>query len=249
MGVNGAGRKNTTDAELNLHPLFVRSMGSLFQPSGLVGTLRWTRFLPDEKSGKESPKAGPSPALWNPPRRYEAAWCVLLFSALVPVGSHRWRGSSAESACSSDKSYFHCQGLTLVSRCSQLSRAWLPAAGTPLLQGRPGDENHTAIGPAAMVAWCGGTNRGHSKGDGPNIGLTHSQPRTPGRYLGGKALGGFSSLLPGQKGPLAGSVPARLAGWNRARRSQSLSLPCGQPALFTQGSLKTGHTAKKRIQI
>ena len=35
MGVNGAGRKNTPDAELNLHPLFVRSMGSLFQPSGL----------------------------------------------------------------------------------------------------------------------------------------------------------------------------------------------------------------------
>ena len=29
---------------------------------------------------------------------------------------------------------FYCQGLTLVSRCSQLSRGWLPAAGTPLLQ-------------------------------------------------------------------------------------------------------------------
>ena len=39
MGVNGAGRKNTTDAELNLHPLFVRSMGSLFQPSGLAACL------------------------------------------------------------------------------------------------------------------------------------------------------------------------------------------------------------------
>ena len=35
-----------------------------------VGTLRWARFLNDEKSGKESPKAGPSPALWNPPRWY-----------------------------------------------------------------------------------------------------------------------------------------------------------------------------------
>ena len=198
-------------------------------------------FLPPE-SHQRPPKAGPSPALWNPPRRYEAAWCVLLFSALVPVGSHRWRGSSAESACSSDKSYFHCQGLTLVSRCSQLSRAWLPAAGTPLLQGRPGDENHTAIGPAAMVAWCGGTNRGHSKGDGPNIGLTHSQPRTPGRYLGGKALGGFSSLLPGQKGPLAGSVPARLAGWNRARRSQSLVsvCPAGSQLSLHKGATKQG---------
>ena len=39
MGVNGAGRKNTTDADLNLHPLFVRSMGSLFQPSGLAACL------------------------------------------------------------------------------------------------------------------------------------------------------------------------------------------------------------------
>ena len=34
----------------------------------LVGTLRWAQFLSDEKLGKESPKAGPSPALWNPPR-------------------------------------------------------------------------------------------------------------------------------------------------------------------------------------
>ena len=39
------------------------------RPAPLAGTLRWARFLPDEKSGKESPKAGPSPALWNPPRR------------------------------------------------------------------------------------------------------------------------------------------------------------------------------------
>ena len=39
MGVNGAGRKNTTDAELNLHPLFVRSMDYLFQPSGLAACL------------------------------------------------------------------------------------------------------------------------------------------------------------------------------------------------------------------
>ena len=36
----------------------------------LAGTLRWAQFLSDEKLGKESPKAGPSPALWNPPRRY-----------------------------------------------------------------------------------------------------------------------------------------------------------------------------------
>ena len=99
-------------------------------------------FLPPV-SHQRPPKAGPSPALWNPPRRYEAAWCVLLFSALVPVGSHRWRGSSAESACSSDKSYFHCQGLTLVSRCSQLSEARLPAAGTPHTGVRPWKQRHS----------------------------------------------------------------------------------------------------------
>ena len=29
---------------------------------------RWAQFLSDEKLGKESPKEGPSPSLWNPPR-------------------------------------------------------------------------------------------------------------------------------------------------------------------------------------
>ncbi len=46
-------------------------------------------FLPDEKVTKESPKAGPSPALWNPPRGTGCP-CVLLFAALGLVGSHRW---------------------------------------------------------------------------------------------------------------------------------------------------------------
>ena len=48
------------------------------------------------------------------------------------------------------------KGFTLVSRCSQLPDAWFPAAGTPLLQGRPGHGNHLAIGPAAqdsLVWW------------------------------------------------------------------------------------------------
>ena len=61
-----------------------------------------------------------------------------------------------ESTYFSDKYYFYCQGLTLVHRCSQLSVAWLPAAGTPLGQGRPGCGNHLAVGPAAqsgLVWW------------------------------------------------------------------------------------------------
>ena len=51
---------------------------------------------------------------------------------------------------------FYLQGLTLVSRCSQRPEARIPAAGTPLYQGRPGDGKHPAIGPAAqgnLVWW------------------------------------------------------------------------------------------------
>ena len=107
--------------------------------------------------------------------------------------------------------FFYHQGLTLESRCSQLSRARHPAAGTPLGQGRPGHGNCPAIGPAARIAWCGGRTRRHSKGDGPNLGLTQFQPRTPGRSLGGNALSGFWFLLTEQKEPPAGSVPTRLA--------------------------------------
>ena len=150
------------------------------KPAPPPGTLRWARFLPDEKSGKESPKAGPSPALWNPPRG-TGCTCVLLASALGLVGSHRWCGTSTESTCFSGRQCFYRQGLTLVSRCSQRS-----AAGTPLLQGRPGHGNRPTIGPAARIAWCGGTTRRHSKGDGPNLDLTQAQPRTPREVLRGE---------------------------------------------------------------
>ena len=103
--------------------------------------LRWARFLPDEKSGKESPKAGPSPALWNPPRGTGSP-CVLLVSALSLVGSHRWHGHSIEYACSLGSWHFFCQGLTLVSRCFQLTGAWFPAAGTPHTGVRPWKQGH-----------------------------------------------------------------------------------------------------------
>ena len=118
-------------------------------------SLRWGNFLTGQKVTKDPPKAGPSPALWNPPRGTGCA-CVLLFAALGLVGSHRWHGKTMGSACSSDEWCFYCQGLTLVSRCSQLSVTWLPAAGTPLYQSRPGDGKHPAIGPAAqgnLVWW------------------------------------------------------------------------------------------------
>ena len=142
------------------YPLVIRAevlslSGSWFSLSSQGGTLRWARFLNDEKSGEESPKAGPSPALWNPPRG-TASPCVLLVSALGIIGSHRWRRNSTESACFSVWSSFYCLGFTLVCNCSQLPEAWLPAAETPLFQGRPGHGNRPAIGPAAqgsLVGW------------------------------------------------------------------------------------------------
>ena len=175
-------------------------------PSALPGTLRWALFLSDEKEGKESPKAGPSPALWNPPRGTGSP-CVLLVSALGMIVSHRWRGTSTENTYFSSRQCFYRQGLTLVSRCSQLS-----AAGTPLLRGRPGHETCQAVGPAARLAWCAGSGRSHSKSDGPTIDLTQFQPRTPGRFLGGNALSGFSSILASQNGPQR-SVPGWGAGF------------------------------------
>ena len=126
-----------------------------FQAGQPGDALRWAPFLPDEKWGKESPKAGPSPALWNPPRGTGCP-CVLLFAPLGPARSHRWHGYSTECSCFSGRQHFYCQGLTLVCNCSQLPEAWLPAAGTPLLRGRPGHGNHPAIGPAAqgsLVWW------------------------------------------------------------------------------------------------
>ena len=56
------------------------------KPAPLAGTLRWARFLPDEKSGKESPKAGPSPALFPPPCGiHPAVRGVPAFSLFRPI--------------------------------------------------------------------------------------------------------------------------------------------------------------------
>ena len=126
-----------------------------WRPAPPVGTLRWGSFLTGQKVTKDPPKAGPSPALWNPPRG--TGWRVHLpFSALGPVGPHRCPGSSTEVGYFCGSLCAYSQGLTLVRRCSQRWAAWLPAAGTPLLQGRPGHRNHPTIGPVAqggLVWW------------------------------------------------------------------------------------------------
>ena len=60
-------------------PRFLRQ-----KPAPQPGTLRWGNFLTGQKVTKDPPKAGPSPALWNPPCWYR----VCLRSS--PVGP--WPG-------------------------------------------------------------------------------------------------------------------------------------------------------------
>ena len=118
-----------------------RSAGPHFSPMRNGGKNRQRRGLP--------PPCGIHPAVLG-------GTCTFLFSALGPARSHRWHGYSTECSCFSGRQHFYCQGLTLVCNCSQLPEAWLPAAGTPLGQGRPGYGNHPAIGPAAqggLVWW------------------------------------------------------------------------------------------------
>ncbi len=126
----------------NQRPRWGRSAGPDFSPMRNRGKNRQRRGLP--------PPCGIHPA-GNPPRGTGSP-CVLLVSALSLVGSHRWHGHSIEYACSLGSWHFFCQGLTLVSRCFQLTGAWPPAAGTPLFQGRPGGGNHLMIGPAAQCS-------------------------------------------------------------------------------------------------
>ena len=192
-----------------------------------VSTLRWGNFLPPE-SHQRPPKAGPSPALWNPPRG--TGWSVR-HSIFSP-----WPGEVTWMACRSMGciyfsvgASFYRQGFTLVSRCSQLPDAWLPAAGTPHPQSRPGHGNRPAIGPVAqggLVWW---------QEQGPQ----RSSSLVPqGRSLGGNALSGFWFLLPAQKKPPAGSAFPWLASLILGcGDGQSLSLPCGSQLPLHKGAL------------
>ena len=83
-----------------------------------LGCLSAARKSPKTaKGGAFPPPCGIHPVVLG------GGW-TFLFSALGPVGSHRWRGTSTERACSSVWLYFYSQGLTWVSRCSQLTGAW-----------------------------------------------------------------------------------------------------------------------------
>ena len=165
-------------ARRGMHSPHRRDGGIDLLPGLLLGLPAWWRrsagpnFSAMRHWGKNRQRRGLPPPCGIHPAAL-GGMCVLLCSALGRVGSHRWHGISTECTCFCVTLCFYRQGLTLVCNCSQLPEVWLPAAGTPLLQSRPGGGNHPVIGPVAMVAWCGGRDRGHSKGDGPNTSLTH----------------------------------------------------------------------------
>ena len=83
-------------------------------------------------------------------------------------------------------------------------------------------------GQLPRVAWCGGSNRSHSKSDGPKFNLTQFQPGTPGRFLGGNALSGFFVYFwPLKNRPPAGSAsPGGQARAWEGGRTGPLRQPC-----------------------
>ena len=178
--------------------------------------------------------------MWNPPRGTGCP-CVLLCSALGLVGSHRWRGNSTERTYFSEKQSFYRQGLTLACNCSQLPRALLPAAGTPLLQDRPGHGNRPAIGPAAqggLVWW-----QYQEPQQGYRAEFRLDEPRTPRGVLRGerpkRVLVSFarsketpSGERPRQAGKpepwVVRRTPPFLCPWNiKNRRRDAAHLPGG----------------------
>ena len=181
-------------------------------PSSLAGETRSAgpHFSTMRNGGKNRQRRGLPPPCGIHPAGTGCS-CVLLFLALGPVGSHRWPGNSKGTAFFSGRCDFYRQGLPLASSCSQLPVDWLPAVATPHHQSRPGRGNRPAIGLAAMVAWCSGTIGATVKVTGRKRARRTSGPVPQGGYLGGNALSGFWFLLPEQKEPPAGSVPARLA--------------------------------------
>jgi len=113
---------------------------------------------------------------------------------------------------------------TALTAAQQDGAAKPPAAGTPLGQGRPGGENHPAIGPAAQGAWCGGRTRRHSKGNGPNTSLTQAQPRTTrGALRGERPKRFFPPFLIGEKWGISGASPPGALVFTRAMVEGPLS--------------------------
>ena len=128
-----------------------------------------------------------------------------------------------------------------MSRCFQLSAVWLSAAETPLGQGRPGCGNHLAIGPAAQGAWCGGTNRSHSKTNGPNIDMTQVQPRTPREVLRGERPKRVLVPFGRAKGTPSGKRPHQAGKPERGLlEEQLLSLPSGSQLPLHRGAFGHG---------
>ena len=140
-GADGVGFLSSNFSGADQRPRWGRSAGPDFSAMRNRGKNRQRRGLP--------PPCGIHPAGtgWSVRRSIFSPW-----PGEVTWMAWRSMGGIYFSAGAS----IYRQGFTLVSRCSQLPDAWFPAAGTPLLQGRPGHGNHLAIGPAAqdsLVWW------------------------------------------------------------------------------------------------
>ena len=81
------------------------------------------------------------------------------------------------------------------------------------------------------AAWCGGSTRGHSKGDGPRVNETQFQPGTPGGSLGGNALSGFFVYF-----------------WPVKNRPPAPARPPCQPGIAPQGDVRMGRKSPKTHQ-
>ena len=177
------------------------------RPAPQPGTLRWGDFLGGQKVTKDPPKAGPSPALWNPPCGTECT-CVLLVSALGLEGSHRWHRDTIDSTYFSAGWCFYSPGPYPGKPLFPAIGGMAPSGGNAACPGRPGGGNRLAIGPVARIAWCGGSNRGHGVTGRPE---NHRRGSLvpQGRSLGGNALSdSFPHFSSGRNGAQR-SVP----GW------------------------------------
>ena len=84
-----------------------------------------------------------------------------------------------------------------------------------------------------MVAQTGAT----ARQNGPKSNLTHGQPRTPGGYLGGNALGGFFVYFwPGKNRPQRSASPlARLASMKQSLAEGQSPYPLLHKGCFGPG--------------
>ena len=120
---------------------------------------------------------------------------------------------------------FYCQGLSLVSRCSQLMGGWLPAAGTPLHQGRPGHGNLPAIGSVARVGLVWWQQQGPQQGSRAELRLDAVPASYPREVLRGERPKRVLVPFDRAKGTPSGERPCQ-AGKPIPRKRATMQFTC-----------------------